>query len=63
MGTTPTQAIWTFSSTPVPKQASSILPVYKLRFEDALGIKVDVRDPEELHRSFREQVLSEALPV
>jgi predicted nucleotidyltransferase len=35
----------------------------QIALEEALGIKVDVRVPEELHRAFRDQVVSEAIPV
>jgi hypothetical protein len=46
-----------------PKTSLFDLARLQLALEDAMGIKVDVRDPEELHRSFRDQVLSEAVPV
>ncbi len=35
----------------------------ELSITDALGIKVDVRLPDELHPDFREGVLAEAVPV
>ena len=35
----------------------------QIALEDAIGIKVDVRVPEELHRPFRGRVLAEAVPV
>ncbi len=35
----------------------------QIKLEDSLGIKVDVRVPEELHRAFRERIVSEAVPV
>ena len=46
-------------------ERTSLLDLAKLELalSDELGIKVDVRDPEELHRSFRDRVLSEAVRV
>lgn len=35
----------------------------ELSITDALGIKVDVRLPDELHPDFRNNVLAEAVPV
>jgi hypothetical protein len=46
-----------------PKTSLFDLARLQIALEDVIGIKVDVRDPEELHRSFRDQVLSEALPI
>jgi hypothetical protein len=35
----------------------------QIALENAIGIKVDVRVPKELHRAFRDEVLAEAVPV
>jgi len=48
-----------------PKERTSLFDLAGLQIalEESLGIKVDVRLPEELHRSFRERVVAEATAV
>jgi predicted nucleotidyltransferase len=48
-----------------PEERTSLFDLAKLQItlEKSLGIKVDVRLPEELHRSFRENVVAEAISV
>ncbi len=46
-----------------PRTSLFDLARLQLALEDALGIKVDVRLPGELHPGFRNEVLAEAVPV
>jgi hypothetical protein len=46
-----------------PKTSLFDLARLQLALEDAIGIKVDVRVPDELHRAFRDRVLAEAVPI
>lgn len=48
-----------------PSPSTSLLDLARLQLalEEATGVKVDVRTPNFLHESFREQVLSEAAQV
>jgi len=46
-----------------PKTSLFDLAGLQIALADAIGIKVDVRVPGELHRAFRDRVLAEAVPV
>ena len=46
-----------------PRTSLFDLARLQIALEDAIGIPVDVRLPDELHARFRDKVLAEAVPV
>jgi hypothetical protein len=46
-----------------PRTSLFDLARLQIALEDQIGIKVDVRLPDELHPRFRQEVLAEAVPV